>query len=84
LGAILRFTNLDMKPASSIEIATIGYSLGHGFSAIPLDQLLSMETLLAPLKFEQTIGYGEVFTRLQLESTHPPLYFWLTSLDREW
>lgn len=78
LGAALRFTNLDLKPASSIEIATIGYSLGHGFSQIPLDHLLSMETLLAPLRFDQAIGYGEVFARLRLESTHPPLYFWLT------
>ena len=78
LGAILRFLNLDSKPASSIEIATIGYSLGHGFGEIALDRLLSLDILLAPLRLDTGIGYGEVLTRLTTESTHPPLYFWLT------
>lgn len=78
LGTMLRLANLGMKPASSIEIATIGYSLGHGFSSIPLDQLLSIETLLAPLRFDQAIDYSDVLAKLRLESTHPPLYFWLT------
>lgn len=74
----MRLINLDLKPPSSIEIATIGYSLGHGFTAIPLDRLVSGETLLAPLHLDTTIGYGDVFTRLMAESTHPPFYFWLT------
>ena len=78
LGFILRFTNLDLKPASSIEIATIGYSLGHGFSTIPLDQIIPIETLLSPLRFDTAIGYSDVLERLMQESTHPPLYFWLT------
>lgn len=78
LGLFLRFTNLDLKPASSIEIATIGYSLGHGFAAIPLDRVISVETLLAPLRWDSALGYAEVFRRLMAESTHPPLYFWLT------
>ena len=75
---MLRLANLDAKPASSIEIATIGYSLGHGFNAIPLDRMISLETLLSPLSLDTSIGYAEVFTRLRAESTHPPLYFWLT------
>ncbi len=78
LGLTLRLTNLALKPASSIEIATIGYSLGHGFNAIPLDRVVSIETLLAPLRLDTAIGYAEVFQRLMQESTHPPLYFWLT------
>ena len=78
VGTVLRWANLDLKPASSIEIATIGYSLGHGFSAIALDRLLSIDTLLAPLHFVAEIGYREVFTSLTTQSTHPPLYFWLT------
>jgi uncharacterized membrane protein len=78
VGIALRFTNLALKPASSIEIATIGYSLGHGFNAIPLDRLVSIDILLAPLHLDTAIGYGEVFNRLVEESTHPPLYFWLT------
>ena len=78
LGMILRFTNLDLKPASSIEISTMGYSLGHGFSKIPFDQIMSASTLLAPLQFDQTTNYAAIFQRLMSESTHPPLYFWLT------
>ena len=78
LGLVLRFINLDAKPASSIEIATIGYSLGHGFNAIPLDRIVSLDTLLSPLRLDTSIGYGEIFTRLKNQSTHPPLYFWLT------
>ena len=81
LGLVLRFASLDAKPASSIEIATIGYSLGHGFNAIALDRIVSLETLLSPLHMDTSIGYKEVFTRLKNQSTHPPLYFWLT---RSW
>ena len=77
LGLTLRLTNLDLKPASSIEIATIGYSLGHGFAAIPLDRVISPE-MLAPLRLDSALGYADVFNRLMAESTHPPLYFWLT------
>ncbi|MGL5835473.1 MAG: glycosyltransferase family 39 protein, partial [Waterburya sp.] len=78
LGLGIRLLNLDFKPPASIEISTIGYSLGHGFKRIPLDQVVDLNTLLAPLRLDKTIGYPEVFKRLLEESTHPPLYFWLT------
>mgnify|MGYP001791864604 FL=1 len=78
IGMVLRFTNLGDKPASSIEIATLGFGLGNGFSQIPLDKLISGETLLSPLKLDPTINSVDVLHRLFAESTHPPLYFWLT------
>lgn len=78
LGLGIRLLNLDLKPPASIEISTIGYSLGHGFKQIPLDQVVDLDTLLAPLGLDTAIGYPEVFKRLLEESTHPPLYFWLT------
>lgn len=78
LGLGLRFGNLAAKPASSIEIATIGFSLGHGFSHIPLNQVIDASTLLSPLRLDSTINPGDVLQRLITESTHPPLYFWLT------
>jgi uncharacterized membrane protein len=78
IGITLRFTNLDAKPASSIEIATIGFSLGHGFSQIPLDRVIDISTLLFPLKFDAAVSYADVVNRLMKESTHPPVYFWLT------
>jgi uncharacterized membrane protein len=78
MGMILRLTNLADKPASSIEIATLGFSLGHSFTDIPLDRLISASTLLSPLKVDLSIGSADVLSRLFSESTHPPLYFWLT------
>ena len=78
LGILLRLVNLGDKPASSIEIATLGFSLGNGFSQIPLDRLISTSTLLSPLKVDSTINSADVIERLFAESTHPPLYFWLT------
>lgn len=78
LGLGIRLLNLDLKSAASIEIATIGYSLGHGFKQIPVDRVINLDTLLAPLRLDTAIGYSEVFQRLLEESTHPPLYFWLT------
>ncbi|NJL53362.1 MAG: hypothetical protein HC930_16460 [Hydrococcus sp. SU_1_0] len=78
LGLAIRLLNLDLKPPASIEISTIGYSLGHGFKQIPLDQVVDLDTLLAPLGLDTTTGYSEVWQRLLEESTHPPLYFWLT------
>ena len=78
IGFALRFTNLAVKPASSIEIATLGFSLGHGFSQIPLDRVISASTLLSPLMFEGTVSSADVIHNLMNESTHPPLYFWLT------
>ena len=78
IGMVLRFTNLSAKPASSIEIATLGFSLGHSFTQIPLDQLISEATLLTPLQLDATINSADVIQRLFTESTHPPLYFWLT------
>ena len=78
IGMSLRFANLDAKPASSIEIATLGFSLGQGFAEIPLDRIVDIATLLSPLKFDSALDYLDVFNRLMGESTHPPLYFWLT------
>ena len=78
LGLGIRLFNLNLKPASSIEIATIGYSLGHGFNQIPRDRIIDLDTLISPLKLNTAISYTEVFDRLREESTHPPLYFWLT------
>jgi uncharacterized membrane protein len=78
LGLILRFTNLAEKSPSSTEISTLGFSLGHGFSSIPLNQWISLDTLLSPLKLTQNTSAADVIHRLMSESNHPPLYFVLT------
>lgn len=78
LGGWLRFTNLAGKPPSSIEIATLGFSLGHGFLGIPVEQVIALKTLLQPLWVDSALTAQDTVTHLMQESTHPPLYFWLT------
>ena len=78
VGIGLRFTNLESKPPWADEWATLVFSLGHGFRDVPLDQIISLDTLLLPVKIESTTQVGDVVRRLMQESTHPPLYFILT------
>ncbi|MGL5083545.1 MAG: glycosyltransferase family 39 protein [Microcoleaceae cyanobacterium] len=80
LGLILRLINLEAKPIWSDEFATLVFSLGHSFRTIPLDQPISLETLLAPLTLDSGIDLGAVFQNLLIESNHPPVYFILTHL----
>ena len=80
IGIILRTTNLADKSASSIEIATLGYSLGHSFFDLPLDQIITLNQLLSPLQFESTSTATDVIHQLLREDTHPPLYFVLNHL----
>ncbi len=77
VGLSLRFFNLDAKPPASIEIASLGFSLGHGFLDIGIDRLISIKELLAPLQFDPTTSPKDTIRYLMSESTHPPLYFLL-------
>ncbi|MGI0486152.1 glycosyltransferase family 39 protein [Pantanalinema rosaneae CENA516] len=78
LGSWLRFTNLTDKPPSTIEIATLGFSLGHGFLHMPVGQVIDLNTLLQPLWVDSALTAQDTIRELMQESTHPPLYFWLT------
>jgi uncharacterized membrane protein len=78
LGTILRFTNLGAKPASSIEISTLVFSLGNSLKTIPINQIISLDQLLTPLKYSPTNTIFDVWQNLMAESTHPPLFFVLT------
>lgn len=81
VGAGLRFWQLDTKTPWSDEWATLIFSLGHSFETIPLDQLLSLDELLGIARLDDaavSAGLGHVWRYLMTESTHPPLYFWLT------
>jgi uncharacterized membrane protein len=78
LGLSLRFANLTGKPLWTDEFSTIVFSLGNGFSDIPLDQLITTDQLLQPLKPTPGNGVEAVVSHLFRESNHPPLYFVLS------
>ena len=78
LGTILRFSCLDSKTLWSDEWATIVFSLGQSFQTIPLDKIISLNTLLQPVKIDSWAQTQDVITHLMNESTHPPLYFVLS------
>ena len=78
LGSMVRFFNLDGKTVWSDEWATIVFSLGHSFHSVPLDKIISLSTLLEPLRIDNS-GAGDVVSHLMGESTHPPLYFVLSN-----
>jgi uncharacterized membrane protein len=75
IGVILRFTNLQLKPPWSDEWATLVFSLGHSFRSIPLNEVISLDVLLSPLKIDLATTTTDTVNHLLTESTHPPLYF---------
>ena len=77
IGTTLRFTNLTQKSPWTDEFATMVFSLGNSFHSIPLNQAISIDTLLQPLQSQSGVGAGEVFHYLLTEDHHPPLYFML-------
>ena len=75
IGTVLRFTNLADKPPSTIEIATLVFSLGNSLQTIPLDSAIGVDTLLQPLQLNPDANITSVIHNLMTESTHPPVYF---------
>ncbi|MEA5511456.1 glycosyltransferase family 39 protein [Crocosphaera sp. UHCC 0190] len=80
LGSILRFANLTAKPPWTDEFATMVFSLGNNFTSVPLNQVISLDTLLQPLSLNPDANIGDVVSLLLREDNHPPLYFVLVHL----
>ncbi len=80
IGTGLRFTNLASKTPSTIEFATLIFSLGNSVRAVPLERAFGLDTLLKPLQTNPDASISEVIHHLFAESTHPPVYFALTHL----
>ncbi|BDA39547.1 glycosyltransferase family 39 protein [Candidatus Atelocyanobacterium thalassae] len=80
IGSILRFTNLSAKSPWTDEFATMVFSLGNDFRTIPLNQLISLDTLLQPLQFNTNVSISNIISLLLEEDNHPPLYFILNHL----
>lgn len=77
MGAMLRLSYLDGKPLWTDEFSTLVFSLGNGFQGVPVDQVMSLSTLLAPLQHHGANSFGDVLDHLLRESNHPPLFFLL-------
>ena len=75
IGTALRFTNLELKPPWSDEWATLVFSLGNSFRTIPLNEVISLDVLLSPLRLDYSKTAQDTINNLLTESTHPPLYF---------
>ncbi len=80
IGISLRLTNLSGKSPWTDEFSTLVFSLGNSFLGVPLDQVISVDTLLQPLQPNPEASVSDVLTHLFTESNHPPLYFVLTHL----
>lgn len=78
LAALVRFAYLSSKPPWTDEFSTLVFSLGHSFRTVPLDQVISSEGLLSPLRLEPEGTPQDVVRYLMSESTHPPMYFLLS------
>ncbi|MGK7938753.1 MAG: glycosyltransferase [Crocosphaera sp.] len=80
LGGLLRFINLTAKPPWTDEFATMVFSLGNDFRSVSLNQIISLDTLLQPLRVNGDAGISDVVSLLLQEDNHPPLYFVLVHL----
>ena len=80
VGITLRFYQLDSKPPWSDEFATLVFSLGNSFRTIPLGEIITLDTLVTPLKFNSVNGINSVIQNLLTESNHPPAFFVLNHL----
>ncbi|MBZ8182264.1 glycosyltransferase family 39 protein [Oscillatoria salina] len=75
LGTILRFANLTGKSPWTDEFATMVFSLGNSYQEVPLNQVISLETLLKPLQPNPNANIGDVISLLRFRDNHPPVYF---------
>lgn len=80
IGAILRFSNLAGKPPWTDEFATLIALLGRSFKTTPLNQAISTEVLLAPLKLLPEAPINNVVNYITGEDVHPPIYFVLAHI----
>jgi len=80
IGGFLRLHQLTSKSPWTDEFATLVFSLGNNFTSIPLNQIISSETLLQPLQINPSANISDVVNLLLNEDNHPPLYFVLLHL----
>ncbi|MDJ0563904.1 MAG: glycosyltransferase family 39 protein, partial [Microcystis sp. M49629_WE12] len=80
LGLVIRLTQLTSKPPWTDEFATMVFSIGNNYQIVPLNQIISLTTLFAPLQSNDRATIGDVIKLVIQEDNHPPLYFILAYL----
>jgi uncharacterized membrane protein len=75
IGAGLRLANLDCKPPWTDEFRTIVLSVGNSFSSVPLDRVINIRDLLAPLIPNPHATLGDMIHQISTEDRQPPIYF---------
>jgi uncharacterized membrane protein len=78
IGSILRLTNLTQKTIWSDEFSTIVFSLGNSFKTVPINEIISLETILQAIAPSPEATVKDTIYNLSTESTHPALYFMLS------
>lgn len=80
LALAIRSSFLLSKPVWMDEVATVIYTLGNSSYSVPLDQVISLDQLLTPLRPRAEADLSSVVTYLMREDNHPPAYFTLAHL----
>ena len=80
IGLSLRLTHLSAKPPWMDEVSTVVFSLGNRTGILPLDQIIGLDDLLAPIRSDPNATIGDVILHLLQENNHPPAYFVLAHL----
>ncbi|MDJ0676654.1 MAG: glycosyltransferase family 39 protein [Calothrix sp. MO_167.B42] len=92
VGAILRFSNLGLKPLWLDEVITATFSLGKNYQDLPLDVVLPLNKLSQVFTYQQGVTCPQIAENIASQSTHPPLFFcwlynwlgWMTPLGKHW
>jgi uncharacterized membrane protein len=92
LAAILRFSNLGLKPLWMDEVITSIFSLGKSYQDLPLDFVFPLAKLSEIFTYQPETSCLQIAENLASQSTHPPLFFcamhgwlgWLNPLGESW
>ncbi|MEL6903100.1 MAG: hypothetical protein AAFP07_19365, partial [Cyanobacteria bacterium J06606_4] len=85
IALAIRLSLLGIKAPWMDEVATTLFSLGNSSRLIPLNEVISLETVLRPLQYTPGATIRDVVQHLLAEDNHPPTYFvlahcWMRSL----
>jgi len=92
VGAVLRFSNLELKPLWMDEVITGLFSFGRNYNDVPLNQVLPATTFQQVFTLNTAASCGQIAATIATQSVHPPLFFcwmhhwlnWVDALPLSW